>query len=270
MRRRTALVWSVAISGLTVTAAQPATAYGDGDRDSESVYRLRPALDGAVIVSSLLAVAIPYSLASRLITPTCPCSPESVNAFDRGVIGNANNTADWVSTLTVGLVLVAPPVLDWMTLASQTTLAEDVAVLVEALAVNGALVTGAKYTFQRPIPRVYSEAGAATDRGNYRSFYSGHASTAFAALSVVSITADRRYGWTWEPWMVTGVVGTSIALERIAAGRHFYSDVIVGAVVGAAVGSLVSWVHLRNRGLRVITWLPSGGAGVGLGVAGAI
>ena len=233
---------------------------------SESIYRVRPIVDGTVTVIATLGIAIPYAFSAHLITPTCPCSPRSVNAFDRGVIGNANDTADWISGVTVGLAWALPPLLDWMTLSSKKTLAEDLTVFVEALAVNGALVTAAKYAVQRPIPRVYSQPGAAADIGNYRSFYSGHTSNVFAALSVVSVTVDRRYGWTWQPWAVTVVIGASVALERVAAGKHFYSDVIVGAAAGTAVGLLVSSLHLRGRGPHLVVWPPGEKSGFGLGV----
>jgi len=42
-----------------------------------------------------------------------------------------------------------------------------------------------------------------------------------------------------------GVVMVARPAERVAAGRHFYTDVAVGAVAGAAVGTLVPLAHRR-------------------------
>jgi membrane-associated phospholipid phosphatase len=36
-----------------------------------------------------------------------------------------------------------------------------------------------------------------------------------------------------------------VAAERVAAGRHFYTDVAVGALAGAVVGTLVPLAHRR-------------------------
>ena len=45
--------------------------------------------------------------------------------------------------------------------------------------------------------------------------------------------------------MVAGV-GTSVGIERVAAGRHFPTDVLVGVVAGTAVGVLVPYYHRRK------------------------
>src|SRR5581483_12495202 len=157
----------------------------------------------------------PVAVASHIITPTCPCDPSSVNRIDRTVIGNASDAADRVSTATVAAAIIGPPLADWIALRDVTPWLEDVVVFTEANSVKGALATAAKYSVQRPIPRVYSGTAAANDPGNYRAFYSGHTSLAFAALSTASVTMNRRYGLTWQPWVATAVVGASVAMERV-------------------------------------------------------
>ena len=126
---------------------------------------------------------------------------------------------------------------------------EDTVVFAETLLVNGAVTNLAKYTVQRPIPRVYSPGTPAyvSSPSDYRSFFSGHTSSTFAALTAMSMTWTLRHGGTWWPWVVTGVVGTSVALERVFAGRHFPSDVVVGAAAGTLVGLAVPWLHSRAR-----------------------
>ena len=122
-------------------------------------------------------------------------------------------------------------------------------VLVETILVNGALLSTAKYSVQRPIPRAYSPGlpEVVSSPHAYRSFYSGHTSYTFAALTAGSMTWTMRHGATWWPWVVTAVVGTSVALERLYAGRHFPSDVLVGAAAGTLVGLAVPWLHARAR-----------------------
>jgi len=128
-------------------------------------------VDGAVIGGASLAIALPYAFTAKLITPRCPCDPAEVNAFDRGAIGNHSDLADYLSTATVAAVIAGSIIYELLELGVSEPFAEDMIVLAEALAVNGALVTFAKYTVQRPIPRVYAEPpGTAAD---YRSFLFG-------------------------------------------------------------------------------------------------
>jgi membrane-associated phospholipid phosphatase len=212
------------------------------------VYRVEPAIDAPVIVAGVLAIAIPYLFAGNLIHPRCPCDPAEVNALDRHVIGNHNKFLDDVSDATAGIVLVAPLVLDAVDVGASRALLEDATVFAETLAVNGALVTAAKYTVQRPLPRTYAgDPTLLNQPGGYRSFYSGHVSVVVAALSVTAVTLEARHGQRIWPWILVATLGAMVAAERVAAGRHFYTDVAVGAVAGAAVGTLVPVAHLRTE-----------------------
>jgi len=67
------------------------------------------------------------------------------------------------------------------------------------------------------------------------SFPSGHTMGAFA---VATVFAREYSGNRAVPWIAYGGA-TMIGLSRIALGRHFPSDVLVGAVLGHSIGSLV-------------------------------
>jgi membrane-associated phospholipid phosphatase len=82
--------------------------------------------------------------------------------------------------------------------------------------------------------------------GGYRSFYSGHVSNVVAALSMTAMTLELRHHQHIWPWLVVAAIGAMVAAERVAAGRHFYTDVAVGAFAGAAVGTLVPLAHRRG------------------------
>jgi membrane-associated phospholipid phosphatase len=214
--------------------------------DGPSVYRVSLAADLPVTAAAGLAILLPYVLADRLITPRCPCDRDEVDRFDRGAIGNSSALAGRVSDVTAGAVMVLPVLLDALDLGFQHALFEDALVFTEALAINGALVTGAKYLVQRPLPRTYAgDTALLHSPGGYRSFYSGHTSLVFAALSATSMTLRLRYGEQFWPWLGTLLVGSSVGLERVADGRHFRSDVMVGALMGMLVGIGVPWLHAR-------------------------
>jgi membrane-associated phospholipid phosphatase len=242
----------LAIVGLTVVAEPPeatrsSAAPSAADRH-RSVYSVRWPIDVPVSVVGGLMVALPYDLGGGLIRERCPCDPSQVNPIDRGVIGNHSAAANRISDVSVGLALIAPIILDAVDVGTSHDLVEDMLVYAEALAVNGALVTVAKWAVQRPLPVVYS--GDAPELvnapGGYRSFYSGHTSNAVTALMAASMTYTLRHGETWWPWVVTGAFGFSVGAERVAAGRHFYTDVAVGALAGVLVGWLIPRIHERT------------------------
>lgn len=230
----------------TVRAGEPE---GQAPPRPRSVYQLDLWWDLPVSAVAAAGVLVPFLTTNTLVHPSCPCSASDVPWFDRWAIGHANDAADTVSTVTAGLAIVAPLVLDLVDVGASRDFLEDTVVYAEALLVNGALVSLAKYSVQRPVPRAYAPAHAdvVSSPSSYTSFYSGHTSVTFAALTAMSMTWTLRHGAAWWPWVVTVVVGTSVALERIYAGAHFPSDVLVGAIAGTAVGLAVPWLHARAR-----------------------
>lgn len=106
----------------------------------------------------------------------------------------------------------------------------------------------AKRTTRRARPNIVFDHEP-VDRGDdVRSFFSGHAATAFAAAVSTGTIASRRNsrdaGWVWA-----GGIGlaTSTAYLRVAADRHFLTDVLVGAAAGATIGLVLSYVFDEPR-----------------------
>jgi membrane-associated phospholipid phosphatase len=217
-------------------------------RQTQSVYRISPVVDGLVIGISSLAIILPTAYGSQLVHPRCPCSPDEVNAFDRHVIGNNSAFAGTLSDVSQLLAVAAPIVVDAVDVGFHREFVEDMVVYAEATAVSGAILTLTKYAVQRPRPYAYAagtSAASLSSAAAYTSFYSGHTALVFTALTAGSMTLTLRHGARVWPWLVTALVGTSIAVERVLAGQHFYSDVIFGAVAGAGVGVLVPLLHAQ-------------------------
>jgi membrane-associated phospholipid phosphatase len=257
-----------ALLTVTLAAASPHVAAGSPARWPE-VYQLHPLTDAAVLGTSLAVVAIPSLLDTRIIDARCPCDTREIPGFDRFALRYHSGTASGASDVTLGLALAVPPALDLLVLGWSPAFVEDAVVYGEALAVASALAQIAKYGVQRPLPRTYAgdPRFVSSPRG-YRSFYSGHATLTFAALSSAAMTVRLRYGEQIWPWVVTGVAGTSVIVERVAAGRHFPSDVVAGALSGLAVGVAVPLLHRRQPGeLEGVRLAPSP-AGAGLAVGG--
>jgi membrane-associated phospholipid phosphatase len=232
------LAAAVALAVATPTAAS--------DRE---VYTIRPAVDAAVIAVSAATSLTLTLLEDRIIDPRCPCDRGEVPRFERFAIDYDSDAAARVSDVTLLLALAVPPVAGLARLGPSGAFLQDATVFAESLAVTGALTAIVKNAAQRPIPRAYAgDPAAIGDANSYRSFFSGHTSLTFAALTTTAWTIRLRHGEQIWPWVVAGVVGASVGLERVLAGRHFPTDVLAGAFTGIAVGTAVPLLHERSAG----------------------
>ncbi|HMI85397.1 MAG TPA: phosphatase PAP2 family protein [Polyangiaceae bacterium] len=147
----------------------------------------------------------------------------------------------------------------------------------EVLWANVLLNTAAKYALPRLRPYNYRDPPAAAyveSQGidAYLSFYSGHASTAFAAAVGGSYLFSAAHpDSAANPWLwgFESALASATAIWRIRAGKHFYSDVAAGAVVGSALGvgiPLLEGVHHRPS----MTDMAFAGGGVIVGVLAAV
>jgi undecaprenyl-diphosphatase len=81
------------------------------------------------------------------------------------------------------------------------------------------------------------------------SFFSGHASATAAVSATASYLAFARSGWRSRRSWITLAAGTLltafVSYERVRAGQHFPTDVIMGSIAGASIGVLVPHLHRR-------------------------
>jgi len=102
-----------------------------------------------------------------------------------------------------------------------------------------------KVLARRPRPSAYrlAEEGSPLSRGEYQSFFSGHTSIAFASVVAGSVL---WLNWRKSEWALPAAsiaMAAGCGLTRIYSGRHFLTDVLTGAAVGAAMGILVPMSH---------------------------
>ncbi|MBL4683543.1 MAG: phosphatase PAP2 family protein [Nannocystaceae bacterium] len=126
----------------------------------------------------------------------------------------------------------------------------------------------------RPRPYTRGSMGISEKDDDYRSFFSGHTSTASAVMTVTVSSGLRfapRLARPLPRVLISAGAGLSYGflsgIMRVQAARHHWSDVLVGASVGTAIGLLPIATELfgrkRNgelRTLRASSW-PGGRGG---------
>ncbi len=94
--------------------------------------------------------------------------------------------------------------------------------------------------------------GRGFEQHDYRSFPSGHTSTAFAAAAAVTSETSRWWPRSTKfiaPLMYGGA--TMVGLSRMYNNRHWASDVVLGAAVGPFAGLKVVRYHHSHPGNRI-------------------
>jgi membrane-associated phospholipid phosphatase len=112
--------------------------------------------------------------------------------------------------------------------------------LLRAQILTSGLTTGLKYAVGRDRP----------DLSNSHSFPSGHASITFATATVI----ERHLGWRSSALGYT--IASYVAASRLHDNRHWLSDVVFGAAVGAIGGRTVTQ---HGRRAWTVTLVPAAG-----------
>ncbi len=117
-----------------------------------------------------------------------------------------------------------------------------------------------------------TDNGDCTGSVRYRSFFSGHASQAFAG-AVTSCVFHAKFplygGGSRDILPCVGLLATATAtgLFRVMGDMHHITDVITGALVGSAVGLALPLLRMRSWGDQSISIVPNG---AGLAVVGTL
>lgn len=128
----------------------------------------------------------------------------------------------------------------------------DTLLIAEATSTSLALTEMFKSVFQRERPYVHfttdpdAHAVLTSQSDTLVSFPSGHTSTTFAlAASAGTIATMRGYRLAPLVWIAGGLLGLTTGYLRMAADRHYFTDVVAGAALGTGVGIAVPLVFHR-------------------------
>jgi membrane-associated phospholipid phosphatase len=140
--------------------------------------------------------------------------------------------------------------------------ADDAIPIAESAIATGLFHHLIKFIAGRQRPFVHhADPGRPPELDDNMSFFSGHTATAFALATSAGMVAHYR-GYKLEPviWGAGLAVAATTGYLRMAADKHWFTDVLTGAVVGSAFGVAMPWLERRS-----LEAMPTGN---GLVVAG--
>src|SRR5256712_3180799 len=115
--------------------------------------------------------------------------------------------------------------------------------LIQSLATAEVLTQTLKYTTRRERP----------DHSGRNSFPSGHAADTFAFATAL----ERHLGWRY--FVPAYVFASYVAVSRLPANRHWFSDAVFGASVGIIAGRTVTSQEAHPFPVAVVH-VPGGAA----------
>lgn len=229
---------------------------------NKSPYEVIPEVEIPLSVGTFAVLGLPRLLVSEFLRVPCEpdCNPKDVNAFDRTAIGYHSQRASSVSDAAFATGIVMPHAfgaLDQVISDSEDGwegYGKDSLVLIETLVFTLAINNMVDLLVRRPRPLVYdTEHFTDAERLNAdsaSSFPSGHTSVPFAMATAYSRLYMMRHPdspFVIPMWIGTHSIGVAAGLGRVFAGEHFWSDVIVGAILGSGMGLLVPWLHEQGE-----------------------
>lgn len=251
------------------TLASPALA------DDVDAFDVRWEIDLPVTAAAAITGGAMFILKDELVPEGERCAPacdrDAINGFDATVRGRYSAGAHTAGNVLVSTSIALGPAVALLgALGSdhpdrwQHAL-EDVALVAEVLGVSVMVHQITAFATRRPRPYAYGTTAPLETRTGpdaYLSFYSGHTANAFAVASATSYLFMRRHPdspWALPLWTFSHGLAAWQGASRVMAGYHFWTDVLVGAFVGEALGLAIPALHETGSDLPTVTAAPTTG-----------
>jgi hypothetical protein len=173
-----------------------------------------------------------------------------INRFDRSAIfRNSRGCAITSDIFEYGSM--AAPALLFIDKDIRKDYATVLPIWAETFALTAALTSFTKELAQRKRPYVYNPdipIGSKMSKNAKASFFSGHTSiSAASTFFIAKVYSDYHPDSKLKPlfWTTAAVVPAITGLCRYGAGKHFFTDIVVGYAIGATIGILVPHLHKR-------------------------
>ncbi|GAB3893556.1 phosphatase PAP2 family protein [Spirosoma agri] len=256
----------------TTSSQQRTTQYSD------SPYQLSTGRE-AILLGAGVATFGTSVLLDKAVDPLTPAevaalNRDDINAFDRSATRNWNPSIAKVSDITLFSNVALPVLLTLGTKPMRQDMKTIGVMYLETLLFANGVESTVKAISQRPRPFVFNPdvpLEQKLNRDARQSFFSGHATTAFAT-AVFTSEVFRHYFPESKlkavVWVGTLGLASATCVMRYESGRHYYSDLLVGAAFGSLVGWGIPKLHeVKNRSalgrrLDVQPWSSGSATGV--------
>src|SRR2546423_3658263 len=226
---------------LLAAAAAAALAAADGPSRALPYEAIRdPVITGTAGAAWLLLLLFE----ERLAGSGCRwCEPPASDEAARGALRWRSSAAPAIASdvLAYGAVPIAGLGAGFFVSGRDAKAAGvDALIAAETVALAGLAGEAVKLAVARRRPAAHASGAARASAHDDASFYSGHASAAFAvATSFATCASLRGDRDAWVAWAAGLPLAALTGYLRIAADRHYLSDVLVGAGAGTLFGTLV-------------------------------
>ena len=215
-----------------------------------SPYQLNKTTDiwltagGAVLLGAGLAVM--NSVQPLSVEEINSLDKNDINKFDRQFMngyreGFAGDLVLYTSFLMpLSFMAVAPIREDWQTIGVMG---------LQVIMIQSGINLMVKGLTSRTRPYAYDPIAPLEkklDRSTRLSFYSGHtATTAAISFFTARVFSDYLDDGSTKTFIWSGAIAYSAlaAYLRVASGHHYFTDVLVGYIVGATIGYVIPEIH---------------------------
>lgn len=249
---------------LILALGAPSVARADAPRPHQLKYDVP--LDSAIIGGSVV-----FMLATELSNIVKPKSCRWCGR--RGEISDVNSLDTWArnhwkwrdpmqaqfdSGVTAFLLEPAFTTVDMIVVAAadnaDRAFPADLLIVAEAVSISTVLNQMTKIFFARERPFVHAltpeeRNKTMNPRDNNVSFYSGHTALSFSLAAAAGTVATMR-GYRLMPlvWSTLMPLAATTGYLRIAGDKHYFTDVLTGAVIGTACGVLIPLLFHNRQG----------------------
>jgi len=240
----------LALVGGVFLTAQTAAAQSAADTSQRLVWRWERDLP-VTLGGFALAKFVPPLFVAREERAYPPHKQRSGDpgTFDRRLLPGwpdpvtAARLSDWTSLLSLAPATLADGRLNKQDLTT-------IGIALEAAAVTALATELTKWAALRQRPYVHDlSPGSPPGSDHNKSFFSGHTSLAFALAVAGGTTADIRGDrYRRRVWASGLTLATTTGYLRMAGRKHYFTDVVAGALVGSAIGHyLPRWLHKQAQ-----------------------
>ena len=192
------------------------------------------------------------------------CEPDSVDVSVRNALVWHDTKAAAIISNVTGYVLAPVVGIGLVGLGSITSenptsgqVFDDVAPILETVVISQLGAQAVKFGAGRQRTFVHFGPLAPHQLDDNVSFFSAHSTLTFGIATSAGMIAHRRRYWV-EPyvWSIGMTIAATTAYLRIAADKHYLSDVLAGTAWGIASGLTIPLLMRRPEG--GLTVMPTG------------